>query len=55
VKVSDANTDNHNDNDYLIFIFIIINIVVGFTIVSVWISRGIQYWQALVITRVAGE
>jgi len=28
--------------------------VVGFTIVSVWI-RFIQYWQVLVITRVAGE
>jgi len=30
------------------------NSVVGFTIVSVWI-RFIQYWQVLVITRVAGE
>jgi len=29
-------------------------IVMGFTIVSVWI-RFIQYWQVLVITRVAGE
>jgi len=29
--------------------------VVGYTRVSVWISRGIQYWQVLAITRVAGE
>jgi len=29
--------------------------VVGYTRVSVWISRGIHYWQVLAITRVAGE
>jgi len=29
--------------------------VVGYTRVSVWISRGIQYWQVLAITRLAGE
>jgi len=28
---------------------------VGYTRISVWISRGIQYWQVLAITRVAGE
>jgi len=32
-----------------------VHIVVGYTRVSVWISRGIQYWQVLAITRVAGE
>jgi len=31
------------------------DIVVGYTRVSVWIPRGIQYWQVLAITRVAGE
>jgi len=43
-----------NSNANSIIVVISITIVVGFTIVSVWI-RFIQYWQVLVITRVAGE